>query len=257
MRVETIPIDSSILGGAVLAIHDFEPDAGFGSFERAYVSEHHPLYATCKVPLDRIASIHALEEAGFRLVECQIESGIKLRQPYDVAGFDYDFLRVTREEELEEVLAIAASAFVHDRLSMDPAIGPELSGIRYRRYVLNSFRSPDEAVYRLMERASGRVVAFKTHRYVSATQVLFLLGAVHPNCLTAGLGVINEYFEFNELIRRGIRRGITHISAANHAVFNLEIGKLGFRVLGTAAVLRKIYGGGVRPQQPPSPDSTV
>jgi hypothetical protein len=45
----------------------------------------------------------------------------------------------------------------------------------------------------------------------------------------------------NELIRKGIKRGTTHISAANYPVFNLEIGKLGFTVLSSFAVLRKVY----------------
>jgi hypothetical protein len=42
-------------------------------------------------------------------------------------------------------------------------------------------------------------------------------------------------------MRMGVRRGTTHISAANYPIFNLEIGRLGFRVVRTFAVLRKLY----------------
>jgi hypothetical protein len=36
--------------------------------------------------------------------------------------------------------------------------------------------------------------------------------------------------------------GVTHISAANYPIFNLELGQLGFRVTTTFAVMRKLYG---------------
>jgi len=77
--------------------------------------------------------------------------------------------------------------------------------------------------------------------YVSSTEALFLLGGVRADLKNVGVGPVSEYFEFNELIRKGIKTGITHISAANYPIVNLEIGKIGFRVLATFAVLRKLY----------------
>jgi hypothetical protein len=166
---------------------------------------------------------------------------IKLRKPYDTAALPYDFERVETEENLAAVLEIAGTTFVHDRFRVDPSIDASLPGARYREYVRQSFAAPDEAVYRLVERATGRTVAFKTHRYLGLSEVLLLLGGVHPDYKNLGLGLVNEYFEFNELIRKGIRLVTTHISAANYPVFNLEVGEIGFRVLDTSAVLRKRY----------------
>ena len=243
MKIERIAIDSEILGGSVLAIQDFDPAADFAAFERGYIADYAPVYVSAKIPLERISEVHALEGAGFQLAECQIRSTIKLRKPYDVAAFPYDFERVVREEDLGGVLDIAATTFVHDRFTTDRAIDPAASGARYREYVRKSFVSPDEAVYRLIDR-EGRTLAFKTHRYLGGTEVLFLLGGVHPDYKNLGLGMISEYFEFNELIRKGIRKGTTHISAANYPVFNLEIAQLGFRVLTTFAVMRKTYSRG-------------
>jgi hypothetical protein len=244
MKIERISIDSRVLGGNVLAIQDFDPAADFAAFERGYIADYAPVYVSAKIPLERISQVHALESAGFQLAECQIRSTIKLRKSYDVSTFPYDFERVVREEDLGGVLDIAATTFVHDRFTADRAIDPAASGARYRGYVRQSFVSPDEAVYRLIDR-EGRTLAFKTHRYVSGTEVLFLLGGVHADYKNLGLGLINEYFEFNELIRKGIRKGITHISAANYPVFNLEIAQLGFRVLTTFAVMRKTYSRGL------------
>lgn len=249
MNVERIEADSRVFGRNVLAIVDFDPAADFAVFERGYVDEFYPAYVSSKVPLERVSDIHALERSGFNFIECQIRAAIKLRKPYDVSKFQYDFEQVTHEEDLQHVLQIAGSTFVHDRLKVDQAVASEISGARYGEYVRKSFHSPDEAVYCLREHASGRVVAFKTHRYVSSTEVLFLLGGVHPELKNAGLGLISEYFEFNTLIGKGIQRGITHISASNYPIFNLEIGRVGFRVLGTFAVMRKVYpaGAAVRP----------
>lgn len=241
MKAEPIGIDSRVLGGNVLAIIDFDPEIDFAGFEQRYVEEFSPFYVSCKIPLERISEIQILERQGFSLIECQIRASVKLRKLHDVSRFPYDFEPVTREEDLNSVLDIAGTTFEHDRFSTDPRLAPGVSGTRYREYVRNSFQSANEAVFRLVDRATGRVVAFKTHRYVSEREVLFLLGGVHPDYKNLGVGLINEYCEFNMLMQKGIRLGITHISASNYPIFNLEIGNLGFRVLTTFAVMRKIY----------------
>ena len=240
MRIERIAIDSQVLGGSVLAIQDFDAAVDFLEFERGYIADFAPLYVSAKIPLERISDVQALEGAGFQLAECQIRSTIKLRKPYDVSAYPYEFERVVRQEDLDPVLDIAGTTFVHDRFTTDRSMNPSVSGARYQEYVRQSFLAPDEAVYRLMD-MEHRTVAFKTHRYLGGTEVLFLLGGVHSDYKKLGLGLINEYFEFNELIRKGIRKGTTHISAANYPVFNLEIAQLGFRVLTVFAVMRKTY----------------
>jgi hypothetical protein len=244
MKAKRLEIDSRVLGGNVLAISEFDSETEFAEFERRYVEEFHPIYVSCKIPLERISEIQILESQGFGLIECQIRASVKLRKMYDISRFPYDFELVTREEDLTSVLEIAGTTFAHDRFSVDPLLAPGVSGARYREYVRHSFLSPDEAVFRLVDRATRQVVAFKTHRYVSEGEVLFLLGGVHPDYKNFGVGVINEYCEFNMLMQKGIKFGITHFSASNYPIFNLEIGNLGFRVLTTFAVMRKIYASG-------------
>jgi hypothetical protein len=241
MRTELIEIDSAVAGYKILAIHDFDGTSDFTEFERNYMAAYAPGYVSCKVPVENVADVHALENAGFRMVECQIRAAIKLRKPYNTSPFPYRFEQVSREEDLNDVLEIAGATFLRDRFSNDPAITFGTSAKRYQAYVIKSFRSLGEAVFRLMDPVSGKTVAFKTHKYVGNAEVLFLLGGVHPDLKDLGLGPVNDYYEFNELIRKGIKRGITHISAANYPIFNLEIGGLGFRVVTTFAVMRKIY----------------
>lgn len=241
MRVTLVPVDSQVLGGNVLAIDDFDPTAEFARFEDAYLEAYRPLYVSCKVPLQRIEDVHRLERRGFNLIECQIRTSINLRAALRIPPVPYAFARVKTEEELAPVLEIAASTFGHDRFSVDPSVPRSASGERYRRYVERSYASTDEAVYRLYDPDGGATVAFKTHRYLQGGKVLLLLGGVHRDYQRLGLGVVNSLAELAELRRLGMSSGTTHISAANYQVFNLEIGRLGFRVLATFAVMRKTY----------------
>jgi hypothetical protein len=241
VKVERLEVDSRVVGRAVLTIHDFDPAADFGAFERAYLAEYAPRYVAVKIPLENLDDIHRVEDAGFRLVECQILGGLKLRKPYDTSRYPYRFERVEREEDLPEVLDIAGETFIHDRFRVDAAMGAAVSGQRYREYVRESLRLPDQRVYRLVEDGTGRVVAFKTHRYTSPTDVTLLLGGVHPDYKSLGLGIMNGHFELNELLANGVRNVKTRISAANYPVFNADIGHIGFRPLQTSAVLRKLY----------------
>jgi hypothetical protein len=241
LKATVVPVDSEVLRGNVLAIEGFDPRVDFAAFERAYVEARRPVYVSCKVPLERIAEVHRLEQHGFELIECQIRSRINLKAPLEMPASPYTFARVTDDGDLAAVLEIAGEAFEHDRFSVDPLVPKHVSGERYRRYVERSYRSQDEAVYRLYDPHKGTTVAFKTHRYLPGGEALLLLGGVHRAYTRLGLGVINTYAELAELRRLGISKGLTHIAASNYQIFNLEIGRLGFRVVTTFAVMRKVY----------------
>jgi hypothetical protein len=104
-----------------------------------------------------------------------------------------------------------------------------------------SFERPDEGVYRLLERQSGKTLAMITHRLLGNGEAVMLLAGLHPDYKGAGpslaLLLIQEY---NELIRQGIRRLITHVSARNYAILNSAM-RARFRVVQTSIVLRKVY----------------
>jgi hypothetical protein len=241
MKVERIEVDSAVFGRSVLALKDLTPEDDLAAEEARYLQQFRPAYVSCRVPLDNLGTIHRLEQHGFRFIECQIRSTIRFARDYDVSSYPYEYQRVTTREALDEVLNIASSTVVHDRFTIDSAVAKGISGDRYRRYVEQSFAAPDEAVWRLYDPASKQTLNFRTHRIIGPGEVLLLLGGVHPAFKSLGLGVIASYFCFNQMRRDGFRRGVTHISAINSPVFNLEIGNLGFRVNATFAVLRKVY----------------
>jgi hypothetical protein len=241
MKIERIEVDSAVFGRSVLALKDLSSADDLASEEVRYREQFHPTYVYCRVPLEELPTIHRLEQHGFQLIECQIRSTIRFARDYDVSRYPYEYQRVTTREALDEVLDIASRTVVHDRFTIDPAVSQGISGARYRRYVEKSFAAPDEAVWRLYDPASKRTLNFRTHRVTGPKEVLLLLGGVHPEFKGLGLGVIASYFCFNQMRRDGFRQAVTHISAINYPVFNLEIGSLGFRANATFAVLRKVY----------------
>jgi hypothetical protein len=241
MKVEPIEVDSAVFGRPVLALHELAPADDLAAAEAHYVEQFHPAYVYCRVPMEQLALIHRLQQHGFQFVECQIRSTVRFDRNYDVSRYPYVYQRVETQEVLDDVLEIAGQAVEHDRLTMDPAVPSGFSGARYRRYVEKSFSAPNESVWRLYDPASKQTLHFRTHRITGPQEVLLLLGGVNPEFEGLGLGAIASYFCFNQMRRDGFRRGVTHISAINHRIFNLEIGGLGFRVNATFAILRKVY----------------
>jgi len=242
MQVTKHEIDSQVLGRAILELSGpYDPE--LARLERDYVAAHQPLYVVYKAPIEDIATIQHLEDHGFRFVETQLRLTFRLRRHFDTGKAPYVFERVTTEDQLREVLDIAANTFTDDRFLVDPELpdARQVSSARYQAYVRQSFHRPDERVHRLVNPETGRTIAFKTHRIVNPEEALMLLGGVHADYKNAGLAPINAYHEFNELMRNGVKRFTTHVSARNYAVMNLEIGGFQYRIKQTFIVLRKIY----------------
>ena len=241
MNVELAEIESRVLGRNVLVIHEVDAGADFSVFEGSYIETYCPGYVSASVALENVAAIHRIEDHGFRLVECQLKMVLKLSQPYDTTAYRYQLERVTSQPALDEVLQLAATSFEHDRFAMDPAIPRGVSGERYRLYTLKSYQDPAESVYRLIDPDSGETLAFKTCRYISGSEVRLFLSGVHPAMKGLGLGPISNYYYFNELLRLGVRKAHGYISAHNYAACNMDLGLMGFRIVGSFAVFRKLY----------------
>lgn len=242
MQITKHEIDSKVLGRAILELSG-PYDGELARLEQDYVRAHQPLYVVYKAPIEDVASIQALEDHGFRFVETQLRLTFRLRKPFDTGKTPYVFERVTTEDQLRGVLEIAGNTFTDDRFLVDPKLhdAAKISAARFVAYVRQSFERSDERVYRLVNPATDQTVAFKTHRLVSPDEALMFLGGVHADYKNAGMAAINAYHEFNELIKNGVKRFTTHVSARNYGVMNLEIGGFQYRIKQTFVVLRKIY----------------
>lgn len=244
MEIRFNEIDSRVLGRPVLDLVNSTPEDDLAAVENAYIARHNPAYVLCKVPIEDVALIQRLEDIGFRFIETQLRLTFRLKQPFAVSDGQYHFERVVDEQALQEVLAIVRETFTDDRWLVDPWFknGSALPGKRYEAYVRQSFERPDERVYRLVERESGRTLSMRTHRHLGNGEALMLLGGVHPDYKGAGLAPLTSFHEYNELLRQGITRITTHVSARNYAILNLEMSALKYKVDQTFVVLRKVYG---------------
>lgn len=241
--LERLEIDSDVLGRDVYSLVGAVSVDEFLAAAAAAASEGDIWYIVTKLPADAMAEVHAAESAGFQYVETQLRMTHRLKNEFDVSRYPYDYVRVTSEEEFAEVAYMARTTIEHDRFSRDPIIGSEVSGDRYERYLRNSFESSTDEIWSVRSRKTSQLLTFRSHRVVTDKEVLLLIGGVHPAFKDVGLGVVSSHFCFNALGAAGFRRAVTHISASNLPILNLEVGSLGFRVTDAFLVLRNSSGG--------------
>ena len=238
--LDYLEIDSDVLNLAVWSLSDVEFESDFPDVIQSISGFQKSNYITCKLPIESIHLIHAAEAAGFHFVETQFKTIIRLNRTFDTSKYPYDYVNLKSSDDLSEVLRIAESTIEHDRFSRDPKIGSKASGLRYRNYLEDSFQRDNDEIWVVKSRSSGRILTFRSHRHVSKDEVSLLIGGVHPDFKDIGLGIISSHFCFNQLREAGYRRAVTHISAANTPIVNLELGLLGFRVRQTYVVMRAL-----------------
>ncbi|MAV35861.1 MAG: hypothetical protein CMJ59_10410 [Planctomycetaceae bacterium] len=241
MNVERQPIDSTVLGASVLHLDVSAGVEDLTRVEADYLRAYQPRYVVCRVPVEDLATTHCLEEHGFRFVEFQLRSELRLKKRYRTEPFPYRYEPVTKLEDLQTVQQIAATTFTDDRWTVDPAIEDSFGAARYRDYLEASWQRSDEWLHKLTNSQTGEIVAFNSARALGDASVLLLLAGVTAAYKRGGLGTILNYFVFNDFLQRGLRRVRTHHSGRNYAIMNLELGHFQFRVVQTFAVLRKCY----------------
>lgn len=238
--LDYLEIDSKVFDLSAWNLSDIESESDFLEVIQSVSNSQNTNYITCKLPIESIHLIHAAEAAGFQFVETQFKTTLRLNKTFDVSKYPYDYVALESPDDLPEVLKIAESTIEHDRFSRDPKIGSMASGLRYRKYLEDSFQRDDDEIWVVKSRSTGQILTFRSHRRVSKEEVSLLIGGVHPDFKDVGLGIISSHFCFNQLRQAGYRRAVTQISAANTPIVNLEVGHLGFRVGQTYVVMRAI-----------------
>jgi hypothetical protein len=238
--LDYLDIDSEVLELSAWNLSGIESGSDFSDALTSVDKSSTTNYITCKLPIEEVRLIHAAEDAGFHFVETQFKTILRLNKLFDTSRYPYDYVCIKSDDELSEVLKIAENTIEHDRFTRDPKIGSKASGLRYRRYLKDSFDRDDDEIWGVKSKSTGQLLTFRSHRKVSDDEVNLLIGGVHPDFKDVGLGIISSHFCFNQLHNAGYRRAITHISAANTPIVNLEVGHLGFRISQTFVVLRAI-----------------
>lgn len=242
MRIAQNAIDSDLLGRRVLEVSDVVDCMDLDGKDEEWRASGVPCLVVVKLPADRLDLIHGAERLGFRFSECQLRLRKRLTGTPAAQGAGFEYFEVRETDDLEKVLALVGRLRWLDRLSLDPAFGPELARRRYHAYVHRSFQAEDEIILALRDRSSSEIVAFGSYRCVSASEVCGLLGGVSPDLQRTGLAVVHYQFDLNHLLALGIRVVTTSVSASHHAVVHSHLNYMGYRVTHTWVVLRKIYG---------------
>ncbi len=238
--LDYLEVDSKVLELSAWNLSGIVSESDFLEAIQSVESSETTNYITCKLPIESIYLIHAAETAGFHFVETQFKTVLRLNKSFDTAKYPYDYMRIESSEDLSKVMKIAESTIEHDRFSRDPRIGSKASGLRYREYLEDSFHRDDDEIWAVKSKSTGQILTFRSHRQMSQDEVNLLIGGVDPDFKDLGLGIISSHFCFNQLRVSGYRRAITHISAANTPIMNLELGHLGFRISQTYLVMRAI-----------------
>lgn len=238
--LDYLEIDSEVMELSAWTLSEVQSESDFHDVIQSVGNSLHTNYITCKLPIENIHLIHAAEAAGFHFVETQFKTSLRLNKTFNTSKYPYDYLALDSSDDLSEVFEIAENTIEHDRFSRDPRVGSTASGLRYRKYLEDSFQRDDDEIWVVKSRSTGQILTFRSHRRVSSEEVSLLIGGVHPNFKDVGLGIVSSHFCFNQLRQAGYRRAVTHISAANTPIVNLEVGHLGFRVIQTYVVLRAI-----------------
>ncbi len=238
--LDFLEVDSEVLGLSAWNLTGVKSPQDFYTAIESRQKKETRNYITCKLAIDDIVLIHAAEAAGFNYVETQFQTTLRLTKTFETAKYPYDYVRVDSQEQLLAVQNIAEETILHDRFTRDPRVGKISSGMRYRRYLEDSYHRDDDEIWAVKSRSTGQLLTFRSHRILSKNEVSLLIGGVHPSFKDIGLGVISSHFCFNQLRSAGFRRALTYISAANTPIMNLEVGHFDFRIGHTFVVMRAV-----------------
>ena len=224
LKADLVPWDTELLGFAVGQIGDLrvlQPTASrmdLAAFE-TWREAHGLQMVSCRLPHGALAEGMLLEEAGFRFVE----------MVYPLTLEDINFrsyppeitLLEATEADLDEIQAIANTAFTTGRFNIDPRLGPELGGRRYAGWVTNSFRDP---AHRILKACLGKeIVGFFIVEDKGSSEVYWHLTAIAPDAQGRGIGRKVWQSMIMRHQAEGFTRVRTTVSARNPAVLNLYV----------------------------------
>jgi len=241
MELKIIDIDTKAVNNIVARLDDFNSSEDFKKFEQEYLIKQKPYYVYVKLPISDLADIHCLNKLGFEFIETQFEmekSVKRIKNPYENA---FDFVEVTSYKDLDKIIQLASTIFTDDRFTIDSSLPGDFAGKRYAEYIRQSFESSSEKVFALISKKDNVVCGLKSHKVISDKTVLLLLGGVDNKYKNTPIGLINAISEINYFVDMGYKKAVTHISARNTAIINLELSWLGYKVIEANVILRKIY----------------
>lgn len=194
------------------------------------------------------ASIHALEEAGFLLVDGLITYGRILGEdPLPAPSPNFQVRSVTAED-LPEITALAGSAFSFDRLHVDPAVPKAAANEIHTRWLTNSC-APEVADHVLVAVDAEGPLGYSVFRINQATVPhlgeplgVWVIAASHERARGMGVAKSMCLVMLDWYKKQGVRIVEGGTQLANVASARLHE-SCGFRVVSTSVSMSKWIGG--------------
>lgn len=185
---------------------------------------------SCRLRYDQLIESMLLEDCGFRFVETVLHPYVDL-STYHCEGLQDTNISVAPAEtsDIATLEVIAAKAFVHGRIHMDPRLGSELGGRRYSRWVRTSLEHPSQRLLKITDDAGVILGLFITEACQNRS-VYWHLTAIAPEQQGRGYGQRIWRAMLARHAQEGMQLVRTTITAGNVPVLNLY-SKLGFRFL--------------------------
>jgi GNAT superfamily N-acetyltransferase len=189
-----------------------------------------PSLVFTKIPIAQIASASVLTRHGFYPVETMVSLNLGLEQFRPVIQRVGSGLRLRDAvpADMAGLTELARSAFLTDRLHVDPHLPKSKADERFARWVRRGFDEGD-TVFVYEDAPRGRTIGFFQVRAIGPDHlgVDLSLAAVDLRYQKSGFGLLMYQAVLEECRSRGYRRAETHITVNNMDVLNL-FARLGF-----------------------------
>ena len=152
-----LPWDSEVLGcpsgsvGGLWAEEDYtEQCHRLETVLKACIADaeaHGVHFLSTRLPEGALATLHAVEAVGFRIIESFLTFSRKTVGEIPFGGGSDFHIRLAQPDEMEKVASIAHRAFQSFRLRVDPQIPESRARHSRREWVRNGFKGRAEAIY--------------------------------------------------------------------------------------------------------------
>lgn len=182
-----------------------------------------------RLPLESLPKSLLLEAVGFRFIEVTHQPHYKDLQHWSPLATAPNPITVgpTREDELPGIIAIAGSAFGHERFHVDPHCPKNAGDLRYANWARNTPDHPRQSLYSL--RKDNETIGFFIIETLSQNHIYWHLTAIAPRFQGRGYGLWAWQKMMQLHQRDGIQEISTTVVARNIPILNLYA-KLGFRL---------------------------
>lgn len=172
--------------------------------------------AAAKIAPQAIALGQTLTQHGFYPVETILELHVVLARytPVLSRAPAHAVYRPATAADLPACIAIAQSAFAHDRYHLDPHLPRAPADRRFALWIERGFRAGD-FVYALEDTRRDAVVGFAHYREGQPGAIDLMLGAVNPALQNAGFGVMIYQSTLEECRKRGYKTARVKVSLNN------------------------------------------